>query len=153
MCVAQLYNLWPSFNIINKYKIGDHILKSSHIFTGLKYSRFVSYLYGLMQRILCLPFISPYCNMTVPLVKHCVITNGPWLAFRILMQRHYLSWLLSLDFKSLSSIFAVMVISFTIFVYYTLINLHLLSLAYLFLIYRIFIGIIVSRPNLNCLIL
>ena len=54
MCVAQLYDLCWSFNIIHKYITGDHILILSYIFLGLISSTFVSYLYGLMRRILCL---------------------------------------------------------------------------------------------------
>ena len=53
------------------------MLTSSYIFSGLISATFVSDLYGLIQRILYLIFVGPYCNLTVPLVKHCVITNGP----------------------------------------------------------------------------
>ena len=37
----------------------------------------VSDLYDLMQRILYLICIIPDCKFTVPLLKHCVIVNGP----------------------------------------------------------------------------
>ena len=30
-----------------------------------------------MQRVLYLVVVAPYCNFTVPLVKHYVIKNGP----------------------------------------------------------------------------
>ena len=54
---------------------GDHMLTPSSIFCVFISSTLVSDLYGLMQCILYLLFIAPYCNSTVPLVKHCVITN------------------------------------------------------------------------------
>ena len=38
---------------------------------------FVSYVYGLTQRILFLICIAPHYNMTVPLVQQCDIQNGP----------------------------------------------------------------------------
>ena len=44
---------------------------------GLKYSTLVPDLYGLMQRILYIISITPYFNITVPLVKQYVITKGP----------------------------------------------------------------------------
>ena len=53
------------------------MLTSSDIFLGLISSTFVSDLYGLMRRILCLIFIAPHCRFTVPFVQHCVITKGP----------------------------------------------------------------------------
>ena len=53
------------------------MLTLSYIFYGLKSSMFVSGLYGLILRILYLIFDGPYCNGTVPLVKHRVIKNGP----------------------------------------------------------------------------
>ena len=39
-------------------------------------SMFVSDVCGLMRRILYLIFVTPHCNVTVPLVQHCVITSG-----------------------------------------------------------------------------
>ena len=53
------------------------MLTSSDIFFEIKSSTLVSDLYGLMRRILCLISVGPYCNITVTLVKHCVITKGP----------------------------------------------------------------------------
>ena len=52
------------------------MLTSSDIFFELESSTLLSNLYGLMRRILCLIFVRPYCNVTVPLVKYCVITKG-----------------------------------------------------------------------------
>ena len=126
-----------------------YILTSSDIFSGLISSTFVPDLYGLMRRILCLIIIEPYCTMTVPLVKHWIITNGFLMAFFIVMQRCYRAWLLSLGFKSLSSSLEVLVSSFTICVGCVLMNSCLLLLTYLFLIHRIFIRRIISRTNLN----
>ena len=40
-------------------------------------STFVPDVYGLMRHILCRIFVAPYCYVTVSLVQHCVITNGP----------------------------------------------------------------------------
>ena len=74
--LIQLYTLFPSFNIRQKYITGNHMLTSPHIFLGLISPKFVSDLYGLIRRILYLNF-GPYCIFTVPLVKHCVIKNGP----------------------------------------------------------------------------
>ena len=47
-----------------------------HIFE-LESSTLVSYLYGLMRRILYLIFVTPHFKFTLILVKQCVITNGP----------------------------------------------------------------------------
>ena len=48
-----------------------------HIFQHLISSMSVSNVYGLMRCSLCLIFIFPLCNETVPLIQHYVITNGP----------------------------------------------------------------------------
>ena len=53
------------------------MLTASYIFIELKSSTLVSNLYGLMRRIICLLSVTPYCNFTVTLVKHYVITKGP----------------------------------------------------------------------------
>ena len=53
------------------------MLTSSDIFFELKLSTLVSDLYGSMQRILYLIFTVPNFKSTVPLVKHCFITNVP----------------------------------------------------------------------------
>ena len=52
------------------------MLTASSIFIELKSSILVSDLYGLMRHILCLIFVGPYYNITVPSVKHRVITKG-----------------------------------------------------------------------------
>ena len=52
------------------------MLTPSDIFIELEYSFLVSDLYGLMQRKLYVICVSPYCNFTVSLVKHCIITKG-----------------------------------------------------------------------------
>ena len=64
-----------------KYITGDHTLTAWNIFIELKSSTLVSYLYGLMWRIFYLISVAPYCNITVPLVKHCVITKGREYSF------------------------------------------------------------------------
>ena len=51
--------------------------KESSIFIELKTSILASDLYGLMRRILCLIYVTPYFSITVPLVKHFVIKKGP----------------------------------------------------------------------------
>ena len=53
------------------------MLTSSYIFPGLIPTMFVSDLYGLIQRILYLILFRPYCIVTVMLVQHPVITDGP----------------------------------------------------------------------------
>ena len=65
------------FNLIWRYITSSSYVGSVIIFFGLKSSYLVSGLYALMQRILYVIFIAPYCNITVPLVKQCVITKGP----------------------------------------------------------------------------
>ena len=119
----QLYTLRPRFNIIQKYITGDHMLTQSYIFSGLISSMFVSYLYGLMRCILCVIFTAPYCNMNLPMVKHCVIPNGPWNG----VLYFYAALLLSM---TLSSALAVMVRFFTISMDYIWINLRLLLMTY-----------------------
>ena len=37
----------------------------------------IIYIYGLIGCISYLFFVAPYCNVTVPLFQHCVISNGP----------------------------------------------------------------------------
>ena len=54
-----------------------YILTSSDIYFELESSTLVSDLYGLMRRILYIIRVTLFCNFTVPLVKNCVITNGP----------------------------------------------------------------------------
>ena len=59
----------------HKYITGDYMLTSSEIYFELKYSTLISNLYGLMRPILYIIYVAPYCKCTVPLVRHCVITN------------------------------------------------------------------------------
>ena len=51
------------------YITGNHMLKSSYILFELKYSTLVSDLYGLMQCILYLIFITAYFYMNMSLVN------------------------------------------------------------------------------------
>ena len=68
------------------------MLTSLDIFFEIKSSTLVSNLYGLMRRILCLIFVGPYFNITMPLVKHCVITKVPLYG----VSHFYALWLLSM---------------------------------------------------------
>ena len=68
------------------------MLTSSHIFSGLISSTFVPDLYELIRRILCLICIVPHCNVTVPLVQHGFIANGPLYGVsNIFTLRYYLA--------------------------------------------------------------
>ena len=68
----------------------ENMLTSSHIFSGLISSTFVPYLYGLIPRILYLICIGPHCNVTVPLIQHGFIENGPLYGIsNIFTQRYY----------------------------------------------------------------
>ena len=53
------------------------MLTSSYMVFELEYLTLVSESYGLMQCILYVIFIAQFFNITVPLAKHYVITNGP----------------------------------------------------------------------------
>ena len=60
-----------------KYITDDYMLTLSDISFELKSSTLVSNSYGLIRHILYLISVAPYCKFTVPLLKHCVIKNGP----------------------------------------------------------------------------
>ena len=81
--LIQLYTLIQRFNIIQKYITGLELISS----------KFISYLYGLIQRILYLMFFGTYCKFTVSLVKHCIITNRSLYGVSYL----YSAWLLSMN--------------------------------------------------------
>ena len=69
-----------------KYLTDNHMLTSSYIF--IESSTLVCDLQGLMRRILCLIYVAPICNETVPLVQHNMLSQmGPYMAFCIFMQR------------------------------------------------------------------
>ena len=119
----RLYKLCPSFNVILKYITGDHMFTSSHIFSGLISSTFVTYEYGLIQCILYLIFFRTYFNVIVPLVQHCVISNGPLNCVSFL----YASWLFK---NAFISDFKVVVNSFYTFIDIIFINLSLLYMKY-----------------------
>ena len=65
----QLCNFYQRLKFKQKCITGDHMLTTSYIFIELGYSTLISDLYGLMRCILYLIFITPYCNVTVPLVN------------------------------------------------------------------------------------
>ena len=52
------------------------MLTSPHIFWEFIPLTVVSYLYGVIQRIVYLIFVGPYYNVNVTLFQHWVITNG-----------------------------------------------------------------------------
>ena len=60
-------------------------------------------MYGLIQRILCLIFIIPHYNVTVPLLQLCMITNGPLYVVSHLYTELLVSMTLSLTLQSFST--------------------------------------------------
>ena len=86
-----------------------------------------------MRRLLYLISLAPYCNITVPFVKHCAITKGALCGVSYLFAVWLLSMTLFHTIKSSSPTLSVVVRFFTIFVDYILIDLRLLLLTYLFL--------------------
>ena len=95
------------------------MLTLSHIFSGFISSTLAPYLNGLIQRILCLTCMGPHCNVTVPLVQHGFIENGPLYA----VSKYLLSVIIEHDFISN---FMVVFNSFAIFADVIFINLRLL---------------------------
>ena len=69
----------PSFDIYkqNYIRVNSWCDIIKHQFLTITSSTFISDVYGLMWRILYLIFSMPYCNVTMPLVQHCAISNGP----------------------------------------------------------------------------
>ena len=76
LCVSDYILCIQALIFKQKYITGDYMLTASNMFNELKSLTLVSNLYGLMRRILYLISITPYCNITVQLVKHFVITEG-----------------------------------------------------------------------------
>ena len=96
------------------------MLTSLHIFLGLISSTFISDLYGLMQHILCLICIIPYCKFTAPLEK-----NHKWsLIWRFVFVCSVIS-----EYDFISDIIGVVNLVY-IFADIVFINLSLLSLTY-----------------------
>ena len=76
LCVSY-YILFILASIFKQnYITGDYMLTSSDKFFEIKSSTLVSYLYGLMRRILYLISFATIFNETVPLIQHRVIKNG-----------------------------------------------------------------------------
>ena len=73
----QLYTLFTRFNIIQKYITSYHMLISLYIFLLLISSTCVSDVYGFIWHIICIMFIGQNSNVTMLLVQHRVIRNGP----------------------------------------------------------------------------
>ena len=71
-----LYTYCPTFNTRHMYLTGDYTLTSSCVFHVLISSTFVLDLYGLMQRILYVIYVTIYCKFTAPLVKNHFISTG-----------------------------------------------------------------------------
>ena len=66
------------------------MLASSQIFSGFIYPTFVPDLYELIRRILCLICIVSHCNVTVSLIQHGFIANGPLYGVsKFFTQRYY----------------------------------------------------------------
>ena len=116
--IIQLYALFPIFNIIQKYISGGPMLTIIIHILMLIYSTYISDIYDLMWRILSQISISPYCNVTVPLVQHWVITNFRYMVFHICMQHYYWA-LLYLRLFSYGQLFYFLLIwSLSICVYF-----------------------------------
>ena len=91
-CVSDYILFIQALIFRHKNIIIDHMLTASSIFIELKSSTLESDLYGLMRCILCLIYVTTYCNVTVPLAKHCGITKGNLYEISYL----YAVWLLSM---------------------------------------------------------
>ena len=86
---AYLYIYWNIFRCTHEYQIIyflqdlkfinrsiyliNKMLMLSYIILEILSSTFVSDVYVLMRHILYLIFATPYCNVTVTLVQHCII--------------------------------------------------------------------------------
>ena len=71
------------------------MLTSSDIFLGLISSTFISYLYGLMRRILHVIFITEHYKIAAPLVNNRDIKNGP--VYRVLHLYVVCLWIMNLS--------------------------------------------------------
>ena len=89
-CVSYYILFIQSLTFKQKYITGDIMSNPSNIFIDLKSSTLVSNLYGLMRHILHLISVAPYCNITMPLLKHRVITTTPLRDRKVLLliQQH-----------------------------------------------------------------
>ena len=69
------------FSSINIYKqnyiTGNSDLTTSNIIFNYNSFSVLSYVNGVMRRIFYLIFITPHCNVTIPLFRKWVISNGP----------------------------------------------------------------------------
>ena len=63
------------------------------LISSLISSTVVSDVYCLIWRILCLIFITPQYNVTVPLMQHRFIKNCPYYGFSY----YYVAWILSMN--------------------------------------------------------
>ena len=88
-CVSDYILCIQALIFKQNYITGDHILTLSNIFIELKSSSSVSDLYGLMQRILYVIFVAPYCSITVPLAKTLLSKKVLYMASHICMQCGY----------------------------------------------------------------
>ena len=136
------YILFPNFNVIRKYITGNNMLTSLYIFAGVISSTFASDAYGLIWHILYPFFVRTYFNVTVPLVQHCVITNGGLFGVSLF----YAAWLLIMTSSLTSYLWSTLSLIFQI----------LYLLIYVKFFWRMnfqstlcFIGRIISQPNTN----
>ena len=92
MCyLSSIIHITTEWHICSDYT-SRHVNPYHKYFSVVIYSMFVSYLYGLMQRLLYLIVFAPYCDVTVPFVQHFFITNFPLYIFLYF----YAVWLLSI---------------------------------------------------------
>ena len=92
LCVSNYILCIQDLIFKQKYITDDYMMKASNIFIKLTSSSLVSDLYGLIQHILYLVFVAPYCINTMTLVKHCVVKKGPLYGVSYL----YEVWLVSM---------------------------------------------------------
>ena len=137
-CIYNYISFFPSFNIILECITGNHMLTLSYIFFNVNiFSTFIRYIWLKSMYIMPI-FITPHCNVTMPLVQHCVITNVLLYGVSYLYTELLVSMTLSKTFWLLSTIL--------LFIF---VNLFLFSLMHYFTIHLMFIGIIISNPNTN----
>ena len=120
----RLYTFFQYLMQIKNYITGNQMLTTViHIFEHLKASTVVSNVYGIMRRILYLIVIAPRCNMTMPLVQHRMIKDGPFILSLIFERRIIIN-------NGFISNFLGVVYYFTIFAYIIFINLRLIFMTY-----------------------
>ena len=92
LCIACLYTLCRSFNIIHKYNWWAYIKIITHISRVNIFNDCIRCII-LIKYILYQTCIAPHCNMTVSLVQHRFITNVTLYNVLIFMHHDYWAWL------------------------------------------------------------